>query len=183
VQDGKSVETSMGLTPLEGLIMGTRSGDLDPGLVLHLLRVQGMTVEAVDDLLNHQSGLKGLSGRTGDVRDLEQAASVGDTRAELALECFAYRVRKYIGAYAAALGGVEAVAFTGGIGEHSVLMRRRICRGLEFLGLRLDAEQNARVGGREPARISSDDSPAQLWVIPTDEERQIAREAYALLHV
>jgi acetate kinase len=183
VQEGKSVDTSMGLTPLEGLLMGTRSGDLDPGLVLHLLRVQRMTVEAVDDLLNHRSGLKGLSGSTGDVRDLEQAASAGNTRAELALECFAYRVRKYIGAYAAALGGVEAVAFTGGIGEHSVLMRRRICRGLEFLGLRLDAEQNARVGGREPARISSDDSPAQLWVIPTDEERQIAREAYALLHV
>ena len=118
----------MGLTPLEGLVMGTRSGDVDPGLLLYLLRTQPMTPDQLDDLLNHQSGLKGLAGES-DVRDLEQAADAGDARAALALDIFAYRVRKYIGAYAAALGGLDALAFTGGIGEHSPPMRARICRG------------------------------------------------------
>ncbi len=181
VRDGKSVDTSMGLTPLEGLVMGTRSGDVDPGLVLYLLRGRGMTADAVDDLLNHRSGLLGLSGRSGDVRDLEQAASTGDKRSELALECFAYRARMYLGAYAAALEGLDAVAFTGGIGEHSVSMRERICRRMEFLGLQLDAERNRNVSAADPTRISADDSSVQLWVIPTDEELQIARETYALL--
>ncbi len=171
----------MGLTPLEGLVMGTRSGDVDPGLVLYLLRGRGMTADAVDDLLNHRSGLLGLSGRSGDVRDLEQAASTGDKRSELALECFAYRARMYLGAYAAALEGLDAVAFTGGIGEHSVSMRERICRRMEFLGLQLDAERNRNVSAADPTRISADDSSVQLWVIPTDEELQIARETYALL--
>ena len=134
LRDGKSVDTSMGLTPLEGLVMGTRSGDVDPGLLLYLLRTQGMTPDGLDDLLNHQSGLKGLAGQS-DVRELEQAADAGDERATLALDIFAYRVRKYIGAYAAALGGLDALAFTGGIGEHSPPMRARICRDLEFLGL------------------------------------------------
>lgn len=171
--DGQSVDTSMGLTPLEGLVMGTRSGDIDPGLLLYLLRSQKMTPEALDDLLNHQSGLKGLSGCSGDVRDLEAAVQSGDARAELALAVFAYRVRKYIGAYAAALGGLDAVAFTGGIGEHSSSLRGRICRGLEFLGLRLDAER------ADGPRLSADGSPVAVWAIPTDEERQIARETWA----
>ena len=173
--DGQSVDTSMGLTPLEGLVMGTRSGDVDPGLLLYLLRTQNMTPASLDDLLNTQSGLRGLSGTSADVRDLEAAAQAGDARAGLALDVFAYRVRKYIGAYAAALGGLDAVAFTGGIGEHSAPMRARICRGLEFLGLRLSSEQ---VGS---ARLSADDSPVAVWVIPTDEEKQIARETWALL--
>jgi len=181
VRDGRSVDTSMGLTPLEGLVMGTRCGDLDPGLVLHLLRACGMTPEEVEDLLQHQSGLRGLSGRTGDARDLEQAAAGGDRRAELALEIFAYRVRKYLGAYAAALEGLDAIAFTGGIGEHSAVMRARICRGLEFLGLLLDSDRNRLADSRQPARLSAENSPVQIWAIPTEEEWQIAREAYVLL--
>ena len=180
VRDGRSVDTSMGLTPLEGLVMGTRSGDLDPGLLLYLLRTQGMTAERLDDLLNHGSGLKGLAGQS-DVRDLEQAAGAGDQRADLALEIFAYRVRKYLGSYAAALGGLDAVAFTGGIGEHAPSMRERICRGLEFLGLRLDAGRNGAAKGGEATPVSTDDAAIAVWVIPTDEERQIAREVTALL--
>ena len=176
---GKSVDTSMGLTPLEGLVMGTRSGDVDPGLLLYLLRTQGMTADALDDLLNHQSGLKGLAGRS-DVRDLEQAAQAGDARAEVALEIFAVRVRKYLGAYAAILGGLDAVAFTGGIGEHSAPMRARICRGLEFFGLRLDPARNGAAAGGA-AQVSAENSSVPVWVIPTDEERQIAREVAALL--
>jgi len=135
IRDGKSIDTSMGLTPLEGLIMGTRSGDVDPGLVLHLMRVLKMSADDIDDLLNHRSGLLGLSGRSADVRDLENAAGAGDVNAQAALESFAYRCRKYIGAYAAALGGVDGIAFTGGIGEHSSGTRGRILRGLEFLGV------------------------------------------------
>jgi acetate kinase len=181
IRDGKSVDTSMGLTPLEGLIMGSRCGDVDPGLLLYLLRAENFSVETLDDLLNRQSGLRGLSGRSGDMRDLEQAAQTGDSRAEHALEAFAYRVRKYIGAYAAALEGLDAVAFTGGIGEHSVAMRARICRGMTFLGITLDAERNALTTGAEPARISADESAAPLWVIPTDEQLQIARETWQLL--
>lgn len=180
IKDGQSVDTSMGLTPLEGLVMGTRSGDVDPGLLLYLLRTQNMTAEALDDLLNHQSGLKGLAGQS-DVRDLEQAAGAGDARAALALDIFAYRVRKYLGAYAAALGGLDAVAFTGGIGEHSAAMRERSCRGLEFLGLRLDARRNQAAVGGDAMHISLDSVPVQIWVIPTDEERQIAREVAALI--
>ncbi len=179
LQDGRSVDTSMGLTPLEGLVMGTRSGDVDPGLLLYLLRAQNMTPADLDDLLNHQSGLKGLSGRSGDVRDLEQAAGAHDARAELALAVFAYRVRKYIGAYAAALGGMDALALTGGIGEHSAAMRARICEGLEFFGIGIDAGRNAAAQGE--TRISADGSRIPVWMIPTDEERQIARETVALL--
>ena len=181
VLDGQSIDTSMGLTPMEGLVMGTRSGDVDPGLVLYLIRTAGMTASEVDSLLNHQSGLRGLSGLSADVRDLEQAAREGDERAELALEVFAYRARKYIGAYAAALEGLDGVAFTGGIGEHSASMRSRICQGLGFLGLRLDDELNEAANGRAAMRISEDSGSVQIWVIPTDEERQIAWSTYEQL--
>jgi acetate kinase len=180
VWNGQSVDTSMGLTPLEGLVMGTRSGDIDPGLLLYLLRTKKMTAEALDDLLNHQSGLQGVSGRSADVRDLEQAVGAGDARAAMALELFAYRVRKYLGAYAAALGGLDAIAFTGGIGEHAAALRERICAGLEFLGVYLDVDQNEK-GGEETVQISRADSPVAVWVIPTDEERQMARETVGLL--
>ncbi len=181
VRDGLSVDTSMGLTPLEGLVMGTRSGDLDPGLLLYLMQSQGMTAEAVDDLLNHKSGLLGLSGQSSDVRELSQAAQSGDARAALALEIFAYRACKYIGAYAAALEGVDAVAFSGGIGEHSPDMRSRICRRLAFLGLPLDDARNEAAAPHAPARISADGASVSAWVIPTDEERQIARETRTVL--
>jgi acetate kinase len=182
IRNGRSVDTSMGLTPLEGLVMGTRSGDVDPGLLLYLLREQGHSAEQVDDLLNRRSGLLGLSGSSADVRRLSQAAAAGDPAADLALDVFAYRVRKYIGAYAAALGGLDAVAFTGGIGEHSADVRLRVCAGLEFLGIRLDPAVNAAAsGGSMPSRIAV--SATEVWVVPTDEERQIARETRALLRL
>lgn len=180
VRDGQSIDTSMGLTPMEGLVMGTRSGDVDPGLVLYLIRAAGMTADEVDDLLNHESGLRGLSGLGADVRDLERAALKKDKRAELALEIFAYRTCKYIGAFAAALEGLDAVAFTGGIGEHSASMRSRICRRLEFLGLHLDGERNLAASGRA-MQIGVDGSTIQIWVIPTDEERTIAWSTYEQL--
>ena len=178
VRDGQSIDTSMGFTPVEGLVMGTRSGDVDPGLVLYLIRTAGMTASEVDTLLNYQSGLRGLSGLNADVRELERAEQAGDERAELALEVFAYRARKYIGAFAAALEGLDGVAFTGGIGEHSASMRSRICRGLGFVGLRLDDELNRVATGRVPMRISEAGGSVQVWVIPTDEERQIAWSTY-----
>ncbi|HLV79542.1 MAG TPA: acetate kinase [Chthonomonadaceae bacterium] len=182
LKDGRSVDTSMGMTPLEGLVMGTRSGDVDPGLLLYLMREGGLTAAELENALEHQSGLRGLSGKSGDLRTLEQAAAKGDTRAALAMEVFAYRTRKYLGAYAAALGGLDAVAFTGGIGEHSASMRQRICEGLEFLGLRLDAPRNAAAAPPKAAPISADGSPVVVWMIPTNEELQIARETFHLLH-
>jgi acetate kinase len=183
VLGGKSVDTSMGFTPLEGLIMGTRCGDIDPGVLLYLLRTQGMTVAQLDDLLNQESGLKGLAGHEGDLEQLEHTGGVamGDTRAQVALEMFAYRVQKYIGAYAAAMGGVDAIAFTGGIGQHSPLMRARICANLGFLGVHLNKPRNDAATMPMPARISRTGGRVPVWVIPTDEERQMAREAYILL--
>jgi acetate kinase len=181
LKNGVSVDVSMGLTPLEGLAMGTRSGDVDPGLLIYLLQSLGMTPEEADHWLNHESGLKGLSELSSDARVLEEAASRGDGRAEMALEIFAYRACKYIGAYAAALEGLDAVAFAGGIGEHSPSMRRRICRRLEFLGLTLDPEENDWARGEEERRISAAGARTQAWVIPTDEELQIARETFAAL--
>jgi len=181
VRDGRSVDTSMGLTPMEGLVMGTRSGDVDPGLVLHLITALGMSAAGVGDLLNHRSGLLGLSGVSGDLRDVRKAASSGDGRAEAALEAFAYRVRKYVGAYAACMGGLDAIAFSGGIGEHDPDMRLRICRGLEFLGVELDATRNAGAAGAPARRISADAAAVRVWMVPTDEEGQIARELYDVL--
>jgi acetate kinase len=181
IREGRSVDTSMGLTPMEGLVMGTRSGDVDPGLVLHLMTALKMSAAEVDDLLNHRSGLLGLSGVSGDMREVQKAASSGDRRAETALECFAYRIRKYLGAYAAAMGGLDAIAFTGGIGEHSPDVRRRACQGLEFLGIRIDRSRNDAATGERGERISQADAPVQLWVIPTDEEGEIARDVCSLL--
>ncbi len=181
IRDGRSVDTSMGLTPLEGLVMGTRCGDVDPGLLLYLLRTQNMTVAQLDELLNHQSGMQGISGLSNDERNLEKAAASGDPRAELALAMSAYRVRKYIGAYAAAMGDVDAVAFTGGIGEHSAPMRERICRDLGFLGVTLDTARNQSAHSSTPTLVSLDGSPVPIWIIPTDEERQVVRETFLLL--
>ena len=174
IEDGKSVDTSMGFTPMEGLVMGTRAGDLDPGVLLYLLR-QGKSEAELDDLLNHRCGLLGVSGRGADVRELQNAAGAGDARAEFALELFAYRVAKYVGAYAAVLGGVDALTFTAGIGEHSASMRSRICRRLGFLGIELDEELN-RAARTDERRISR--GAVGVWVIPTNEELQIARMTF-----
>ncbi len=162
--------------------MGTRSGDLDPGLVLFLLRVGGLTVAEVEDLLNHQSGLRGLfDARSSDVRDIISAAADGDTRAELALEIFCYRIAKYIGAYSAALEGLDAIAFSGGIGEHSPLLRARVCQRLRFLGLALDEKRNASADGRTEAALHTESSVVQAWLIPANENLQIAREVQHFL--
>ncbi len=174
VDGGKSVDTSMGFTPLEGLVMGTRSGDVDPGLVIHLLR-GGMQLEQLDDLLNRASGLKGMSGISNDMRDVRAAAGTGDERARAALDLFAYRIRKTIGAYAAAMGGLDAIVFTGGIGENDVAARDECLRGLGFLGVTLDAGRNAR----GETLVSSDSGDVAVLVVRTDEEGLIAEQALA----
>jgi len=175
VKGGKSVDTSMGYTPLEGLVMGTRAGDLDPGVVLALARELG--VEGAERLLNKESGLLGLSGLSNDLRDLHRAASAGDARARLALSVYAYRIKKYVGAYLAVLGGAEGIVFTGGVGENDPWVRAQALSGLEALGIRLDPKKNA-AGARF---IHAPDSRVKVLVIPTDEELKIALETYRLL--
>ncbi len=181
VKGGRCVETSMGLTPLEGLVMGTRSGDVDPGLFHLLSEWMDATPAEVYDIYNRRSGLLGLSGISNDVRELLAAAAEGDRRAELALDVFAHRVRKYLGAYLAVLGRADAVVFTAGIGENSAEMRRRICSGLGGLGIALDEEGNAAAVGRE-AVISAAGSPTAILIVPTDEALQIAIETCETLN-
>ncbi len=179
IRGGRSVDTSMGFTPLEGLVMGTRSGDLDPSLVGYLARNEGVSVTEVEAWLNERSGLRGISGRSHDMRDLLEHAQA-DARAYLAIELFCYRARKYVGAYLAALGGAEAIVFDGGIGENSPLVRAKICEGMQWCGLALDPAQNAAIVGRE-GRISSPDARIHAYVIPSDEEVLIARDVAALI--
>ncbi len=176
IKAGKSVDTSMGMTPLEGLVMGTRSGDMDPAIVSLIARKEGLSPSEVDTLLNTQSGLLGISGLTNDMRELQtELKDHDDRRVRLAIEIFCYRARKYIGAYLAAMGGADAVVFTGGIGENSPDVRARICSGMEWAGLRLDATKNQETVGREGA-ICTDDSKLLAYAIPTDEELLIARD-------
>ncbi len=179
VRGGVCVETSMGLTPLEGLVMGTRCGDLDPAVVSHLVRVAGMGVDAVDDLLNRRSGLLGLCG-DNDMREVCRRVARGDPDATLALEVYAHRLRKYVGAYCAVLGRVDAIAFTAGVGENSGVVRERALRGLEPMGIVLDPARNA-APGRAARRVSADDSRVVVAVVPTDEEHEIARQTFALV--
>jgi len=182
VNRGESMDTSMGLTPLEGLVMGTRSGDVDPGLFGFLSRQLGLTIAEIEDTLYSQSGLKGLTG-SSDMRTIEERAAKGDTDAQLAIEIFAYRVRKYIGSYAAAMGGLDAVVFTGGIGENSSSMRRRICDGLEFMGLRLDHDRNQSVelANHAAPQIQAYGSRVRVIVTETAEQLMIARETASAL--
>ncbi len=180
VFEGRSVDTSMGFTPLEGLVMATRSGDLDPAVVLYLQREIGLSWETVDRLLNYESGWKGLSGLSSDMRTLLSAREEGHPGARLAVDIFTYRVRKYIGGYAAVLGGLDALVFTGGIGENSPTLRKEICSGLDFLGISLDETANSTAIAREAA-LHTPSSPVAIWVIPTDEERLIAEETASLV--
>lgn len=177
--EGRPVETSMGFTPLEGLIMGTRPGDLDPGALVHLAR-RGFSPDALEAALNRESGLRGLSGTSDDVRELLEREASGDADAALALAAFCHRIRKYVGAYAAVLGGIDALAFGGGIGENAAPIRARICAGLEWLGLELDEEANARCCGTE-GRISQPTSRVLIEVIAVREEEAIARAALETL--
>ncbi len=179
IQRGQSIDTSMGFTPLEGLLMGTRSGDLDPSIIPYL-NDRGYSVEEINAMLNKKSGLLGLSTISSDLRDVEEAAENGDENSQQALEAFAYRVRKYIGAYSANLVRVDAIVFTGGIGEHAIKMRRRICRNLQNIGIHMSKELNQQVG-HGTGVISEPYSPTQILVIPTNEELQIACDSYDLI--
>ena len=179
IRDGRSADTSMGFTPLEGLVMSTRSGDLDPAIVAFLAQHESTPAETVEQWLNTRSGLMGVSRSTGDMREL-LAVERDDEHAQLAIEMFAYRARKYIGAYFAVLGGAPAVVFTGGIGENSPAVRTRILDGMEWCGLGLDPSCNSSCTGA-PARVSADDSRVAVYAIPTDEEGMIARDAARLL--
>ena len=181
IKGGSSVDTSMGMTPLEGLVMGTRSGDLDPAIVSVIARKEGMSSSEVDTLLNTQSGLLGVSGLTNDMRELQaELKEHDDRRVRLAIELFCYRARKYIGAYLAAMDGADAIVFTGGIGENSPEVRSRICAGMEWAGLKFDDAKNRETVGRE-GMISAEDSKLLAYAIPTDEELLIARDTVRVI--
>ena len=179
VKDGKSIDTSMGFTPLEGLAMGTRCGDIDPAICGFLVEKEELDINEVCNILNKKSGVLGISGISSDFRDIEEASKKGNERAALALEVFAHKVKKYIGAYAAVMGGIDAVVFTAGLGENSSSMRESICKGLDFLGFRIDKEKN-NTRGKE-AVISTDDSTAKILLIPTNEELMIAKDTAELI--
>jgi len=181
VSGGKCQDTSMGLTPLEGLIMGTRCGDLDPAIVWNIMKIKGLDADGVDGYLNKKSGMLGLAGiGSSDLRDIEEAHDKGDKQCTQALETYAYRIRKYIGAYMAALGGLDCLAFTAGVGENSSTMREMVVSGLCGLGLMLDREKNS-VRSSEPRFINRSESPIKIAVIPTNEEQEIAGQTYALV--
>jgi acetate kinase len=182
IRAGDSIDTSMGFTPLEGLVMGTRSGDLDPAILDFVASKEGLTLSQVESLLNKQSGLLGLSGLTPDMRELlKEIEEHDDRRARLAVEVFCYRVRKYIGAYLAVLDGADAIVFAGGIGENAVEIRKRICSGLKWMGIELDAAANATLTSGREGKFSTPASRAELWVIPTDEELLIARDTWRVV--
>jgi acetate kinase len=178
VDGGRSVDTSMGFTPLEGLVMGTRTGDIDPAILLHLQRRAGLTTNEIDDLLNKRSGLVGLAG-ANDMRDLTARSRAGDADAQLAIDVYTHRLRAYAGAYLAQLGGADVISFTAGVGENVAHIRAAALRGLEFAGVEIDAERNENAKRGEITRISSDGSRVAVLVVPTDEEVEIARQALA----
>ena len=180
VDGGKCVDTSMGFTPLDGVPMGTRTGSMDPAVVTYLINQKGMSAKDVDALMNKESGVSGVSGVSSDFRDLSAAAKEGNDRAQLALDMFSYQVKKDIGAYAAAMGGVDVILFTGGVGENQASARAGVCKTLEFMGVKIDAEKN-KVRGEE-AIISTDDSKVKVVVIPTDEELMIASDTMDILN-
>ncbi|MFP4011180.1 MAG: acetate kinase [Spirochaetaceae bacterium] len=182
VENGVSVDTSMGLTPLEGLVMGTRSGDIDPAIPFHMMNMAGMSAEEIERTLNKKSGVLGITEKYVDRRDIQEAAENGEKLAQLAIEIEAYRLRKYIGAYMASLGRVDAIVFTAGVGERGPLIREKAVQGLEFMGINLDKHRNniSRTKNAETI-ISTDDSPTKVFVIPTDEELVMTEDTYALM--
>lgn len=179
IKNGKSVDTSMGYTPLEGLVMGTRCGDIDPAIPILMMEKENISPKEMDNILNKKSGIFGISGISSDFRDVEEAAGKGDERALLALKVFAYRVKKYIGAYYAILGGLDVLVFTAGVGERGPMQREMICEGLEHMGIKIDLERN-KVKGEE-IKISTPDSKVDVWVVPTNEELMIARETVRVI--
>lgn len=179
IDAGKSIDTSMGFSPLSGLIMGTRSGDIDPSVIFHLIDELGYDAEKVNTLLNKQSGMQGLTG-FNDMRDISKAIAEGDKQAGLAYEMYAYRIKKYIGSYAAILNGLDAIIFTGGVGENDVNIRMRVCANMNFLGILPDEKKN-KIVSESIREISTDDSPVKVLVVPTDEELEIAKQCFELL--
>jgi acetate kinase len=182
VKEGISIDTSMGFTPLEGLLMGTRCGDLDPAVILHIMAREELTLQEANTLLNKHSGIQGISGQSSDMRDIIQEAKEGHANSKLALEIYCYRIKKYIGAYAAAMGGLDSLVFTAGIGENSPLIRERCCAGLDFLGIEIDDDRNDEAIGVE-GLISKDKSRVRVFSIPTNEELVIAEETRKVLEV
>lgn len=180
VKYGKCVDTSMGLTPLEGLMMGTRSGDVDPSAVLSIMKKEGLTPDQMSDLLNKQSGVKGISGVSSDIREVEAGIREGNGRCQLAMDMYSYRIKKYVGAYAAVMGGVDIVVFTAGVGEHQWDVRQGAVEDLEFMGIQLDKEKNKKNFGEEEI-ISTPDSKVKVVVVPTDEELLIASDTLDLV--
>ncbi len=180
ISGGVSVDTSMGFTPLEGLLMGTRSGDMDPAIILHIMAREELSLHEANTLLNKHSGLSGVSGVSSDMREIEEASIGGNSNAQLALDLYSYRLKKYIGGYAAAMGGIDVLVFTGGIGENSALVRRKSVEGLEFLGLKIDEKKNKETKGTR-ADISAGDDKGRVLVIPTNEELVIARDTYRIV--
>ncbi len=180
VDCGKCIDTTMGLTPLEGMIMGTRSGTIDPSIINYICAKEGKSVEEVTNILNKKSGLLGVSGTSNDQRDLHSSIEKGDERAKLAVDIQVYQIKKFIGSYAAAMGGLDAVVFTGGIGENDEVVRGNVLADMEFLGIKLDAAKNDK-GSRNENLITTDDSKVQAWVVPTNEELMIARDTLAIV--
>lgn len=181
VKDGKSIDTSMGLTPLEGIMMGTRSGDIDAGAVTFLMEKEGLDGRGVMNLLNKESGLLGISGASSDMREVTASLESGNKRAELAKKMYAYRIKKYIGAFAAAMGGVDIIVFTGGVGENRHEVREAVCQDMEFLGVKLDKEANSSIMFGKDGIISTPDSKVKVVVLPTDEELMIASDTLSLV--
>ncbi len=181
IRDGQVLDTSMGMTPLEGLVMGTRSGDIDPALVLHIMGKEELTPSQATTMMNKHSGLYGISGVSSDMREVIGEAEADHTRAQLALDVYCHRLRKYVGAYAAVLGGLDALVFTGGVGSHSALIREQACQGLQFLGVDLDETANAGASGDVEESISKAGAAAATWIVPTNEELVIARDTVDIL--
>ena len=180
IKNGKSIDTSMGMTPVEGLIMGTRSGDVDPGVISYIMEKEHMGTKGISTLLNKFSGVLGISGISSDMRELESAIKEGNNRAILAMETYNYRIKKYIGSYAAVLGGVDILVFTGGVGENQAVTRRDVCRGMEYMGIELDEKLNDSVRAKEVV-ISKPTSKVKVLIIPTDEELSIANDTIEVL--
>ncbi len=180
VDRGNSVDTTMGFTPLEGLLMGTRCGDMDPSVILYIMGKEGLTMSEANTLMNKHSGLVGLSGDSSDMREIEEAVAEGDRKAKKAFDVFTYRIKKYVGAYAAAMGGIDALVFTGGIGENSMMVRESVCRDLEFLGIQFDPDKNMNVDGE--CAVTKDSSPVKVLRIPTNEELVIALDTEKIVN-
>jgi acetate kinase len=181
IKGGISIDTTMGFTPLEGLLMGTRSGDLDPAIILHIMAREELSLHEANTLLNKHSGLQGISGVSGDMRDIIGEAQKGNSLAQLALDIYCYRIRKYIGAYSAAMGGLDVLVFTAGIGENSPLVRKKCCQDLEFLGIKVDDAKNEEASNKSTSSIQTDDSTVEVMVIPTNEELVIALDTQRVI--